>query len=84
MTIEKALDMSPELKEVYDKDPETKQLIDLSLKVEGAARHASVHAAGIVIAPTTLTDYMPLQTDRRRQRIITQYEMHSVRRCWAW
>jgi DNA polymerase-3 subunit alpha len=76
MTINKALDLSPELKEVYDKDPETKRLIDLSLKVEGAARHASVHAAGIVIAPTPLTDYTPLQTDEDG-RIITQYEMHS-------
>ncbi len=76
MTIEKALGLSPELKEVYDKDPETKQLIDLSLKVEGAARHASVHAAGLVIAPTPLTDYTPLQTDQDG-KVITQYEMHS-------
>ncbi len=76
MTIEKALGMAPELKEVYDKDPETKQLIDLSLKVEGAARHASVHAAGIVIAPLPLTDFTPLQTDQDG-KVITQYEMHS-------
>ncbi|MGE5298396.1 MAG: DNA polymerase III subunit alpha, partial [Acidobacteriaceae bacterium] len=76
MTIKRALDESPDLKEAYDKDPETKQLIDLSMKVEGAARHASVHAAGIVIAPTPLTDYTPLQRDQN-EKVITQYEMHS-------
>ncbi|HYE22618.1 MAG TPA: DNA polymerase III subunit alpha, partial [Verrucomicrobiae bacterium] len=76
MTIEKAMAMAPELKEAYDKDPETKQLIDLSMKVEGAARHASVHAAGVVISPTPLTDYTPLQTDQDG-KIITQYEMNT-------
>jgi DNA polymerase III subunit alpha len=77
MTLEKALKLNPELQEVYDKDPETKQLIDLSVKVEGAARHASVHAAGLVISPTPLTDYTPLQSDQNN-KVITQYEMHSV------
>lgn len=77
MTIEKAMNLSPELKDVYERDPETKQLIDLSIKVEGAARHASVHAAGLVISPTALTDFTPLQTDQN-DKIITQYEMHSV------
>jgi DNA polymerase III subunit alpha len=76
MTIKKALEISPELKEVYDKDPETNNLIELSMKVEGAARHASVHAAGLVISPTPLTDYTPLQRDQNG-KVITQYEMHS-------
>ncbi|MBI4049258.1 MAG: DNA polymerase III subunit alpha [Candidatus Doudnabacteria bacterium] len=77
MTIEKALEINPELKDAYDKDPETKNLIDLALKVEGVARHASVHAAGIVIAPQPLSDYTPLQKDQDG-KIITQYDMYSV------
>jgi len=78
MTIEKALSLSPELKEAYGKDRETQNLITLARKVEGSARHASVHAAGVVIAPTDLTDYTPLQLDTDNKNIITQYDMHSV------
>ncbi len=78
MTIEKALSLAPDLREAYDKDQETKNLITLARKVEGSARHASVHAAGVVIAPTSLTDYTPLQMDSDNQNVITQYDMHSV------
>ena len=49
MTLDKALAMSPELKEVYDQDPETRQILEIAKKIEGNARHASVHAAAIVI-----------------------------------
>ncbi|HEV8601069.1 MAG TPA: DNA polymerase III subunit alpha [Patescibacteria group bacterium] len=77
MTIDNALTLSPELKEAYDKDPETKRLIDLSLKLEGVARHASVHAAGIVIAPRPLTEFTPLQREQEG-KIITQYDMYSI------
>ncbi len=78
ITIEKAMSLSPELKEAYEKDPETKNLIDLARKVEGAARHASIHAAGVVLAPTKLTDFTPLQLDTEFKHIITQYDMHSI------
>src|SRR3989344_2366720 len=78
MTIEKAITLSPELKEAYEKDAETHNLIELASKVEGSARHASVHAAGAVIAPTKLTDYTPLQLDTDNKNVITQYDMHSV------
>lgn len=78
MTIEKALNASPELKEAYERDPETHNLIDLAKKVEGCARHASVHAAGVVIAPSKLTDFMPLQLDTDNRNVITQYDMHAV------
>ncbi len=77
MTLEKALELSSELKEAFDKDPETNRLLNLALKVEGSARHASVHAAGIVISPTALTDYTPLQKDQD-EKIITQYDMYSI------
>ncbi len=78
MTLDKALDMNPELKEVYDRDPETKQILDIARKLEGGARHASMHAAGIVITPTKLTDYMPLQLEPDGERIITQYDMYAL------
>jgi DNA polymerase III subunit alpha len=78
MTLDKALDMSKELKEIYDQDPETKKIITIAKKIEGCARHASVHAAGIVITPTVLTDYAPLQTEPDGDRIITQYDMYAL------
>ncbi len=78
MTIDKAMDINKELKEAYDQDPETRQIIEIAKKLEGCARHASVHAAGIVITPTALTDYMPLQTEPEGNRIITQYDMYAL------
>ncbi|MDP3741254.1 MAG: DNA polymerase III subunit alpha, partial [bacterium] len=78
MTIEKALTLSPDLKTAYERDPETKNLLELAKKVEGSARHASVHAAGVVIAPTNLTEFTPLQLDTENKNIITQYDMRSV------
>jgi len=78
MTIEKALQISTDLFEVYKKDPETKKIIDIATKLEGGARHASVHAAGVVITPTKLTDYMPLQKEPDGNRLITQYDMYSL------
>ncbi len=78
MTIQKALELAPDLKSEYTRDPETRRLIELARKVEGCARHASVHAAGVVIAPTALTDYTPLQLDTDNQHVITQFDMHSV------
>ncbi|MBL8030090.1 MAG: DNA polymerase III subunit alpha, partial [Candidatus Doudnabacteria bacterium] len=73
-----AMDINKELKEAYDQDPETRQVIEIAKKLEGCARHASVHAAGIVITPTALTDYMPLQTEPEGNRIITQYDMYAL------
>jgi DNA polymerase III subunit alpha len=78
MTLDKALDVNPELKDIYDKDPETKRVLDIAKRLEGGARHASVHAAGIVITPTELTDYMPLQFEPDGDRIITQYDMYAL------
>lgn len=79
MMIDRALEETPELKEEYGADPQVRRLIDLAKKVEGCARHVSVHAAGIVIAPDDLTNFTPLQRDPKGgERIITQYEMHAV------
>lgn len=78
MTIDNALEIEPELAKLYKKDADAKEVIDLAKKIEGKARHISVHAAGVVIAPTPLTDFVPLQVDPKGGKLITQYEMHSV------
>jgi DNA polymerase-3 subunit alpha len=78
MTLDKALEKSPELKDIYERDPETRHILEIAKKLEGCARHASMHAAGIVITPTPLTDYMPLQKEPDGERIITQYDMYAL------
>ena len=78
MTLEKALTQSPELALAYQTEPETKRLIDVAKKLEGVARHSSVHAAGVVISDGPLTDYTPIQKEARGEKIITQYDMYTV------
>ena len=77
MTIEKALKASPELKVLYDDDKDSKKIIDLAKQIEGSARHISVHAAGVVVAPRNLTEFTPIQLEPSGDKIITQYEMHA-------
>ena len=78
MTIEKALDQSTELAKAYESEPETKRLLDVAKKLEGVARHASVHAAGVVIADKPLTEYTALQRETNGDKIITQYDMYTI------
>ena len=78
MSLDKALEQSPELRIAYQTEPETKKLLDLARKIEGVARHASVHAAGVVIADKPLTEYTPLQREPNGEKIITQYDMYTV------
>jgi DNA polymerase III subunit alpha len=78
MTLETALTQSPDLKRAYDTEPETKKLLDLSKKLEGVSRHASVHAAGVVIADRPLTEYVPLQRETNGEKIVTQYDMYTI------
>jgi len=77
MTIDRALEESEELKSLYDKDEDSRKIIDLSKQIEGNARHLSVHAAGIVISPSDMTDFAPIQKEPTGEKIITQYEMHA-------
>lgn len=77
MTIEKALETTPDLKQFYDSDKDAKKIIDLAKHVEGNARHISVHAAGVVVAPTPLTNFTPIQLEPSGDKVITQYEMHA-------
>jgi len=78
MTIARALNETPELKELADNDPSVRQLLELAQKVEGCARHCSVHAAGVVIAPGPLTEYVPLQREPGGDKVITQFDMNAV------
>ncbi|MBI3577665.1 DNA polymerase III subunit alpha [Candidatus Gottesmanbacteria bacterium] len=78
MTIEKALEQTPELAAAYQTEPETKRLLDVARKLEGVARHASVHAAGVVIADKPLVEYAPLQREARGDKIVTQYDMYTI------
>lgn len=78
MTIDRAINMVPELAYAYKTEGETKKLLDLARKLEGVARHASTHAAGVVIADRDLTEYTPLQKEAKGERIITQYDMYCL------
>lgn len=77
MTINRAIEESPDLKAYYDSDTDAKKIVDLAKEIEGNARHISVHAAGVVISPTALTDFSPVQLDPPKEKIITQFEMHA-------
>ena len=77
MTLEKALEREPELKKKYEEDERIKELIDYSKVLEGLSRHASTHAAGVVIAPGPITDYAPLYKSSKDE-ITTQYDMHGI------
>jgi DNA polymerase-3 subunit alpha len=78
MTIDHALEIVPELADAYKKERDTKEIIDLAKKLEGCVRHISVHAAGVVIAPGPISEYMPTQLDPKGGKIITQYDMYSA------
>ena len=74
-----ALQGIPELKEMYKKNADAKRILDAAIKLEGTARHASVHACGVVISDEPLSDLMPLQkAPQGEDTVITQFEMHSV------
>lgn len=68
----------PELAEIYRDDPQVKKLIDMAIKIEGTVRHASVHAAGVVIAPEDITHFTPLQRESNGDKIVAQYDMFSI------
>lgn len=79
MTIKRAMEIEPALKELYERDLEARQIIDVAKKLEGTVRHVSVHAAGIVISPKPLLEYVPIQFDPKGEdNLITQYDMHAV------
>ncbi|OGL72795.1 DNA polymerase III subunit alpha [Candidatus Uhrbacteria bacterium RIFCSPHIGHO2_02_FULL_57_19] len=78
MTLARALETTPELRDLLDSDSEARRVLDLAARIEGCVRHISVHAAGVVIGPRPLVEFTPLQRDPGGESIITQYEMYSV------
>lgn len=76
MTIDKALAKNRELKTLYDEDPAVKELVDTARSVEGMPRHASTHAAGVVITDKPVAEYVPLA--RNDEAIVTQYTMTTI------
>ncbi len=68
----------PELAAAYKNNPSHKKMLDLALKVEGSVRHASVHAAGIVVSPEPMVNFAPLQRENNGEKVVTQYDMFAV------
>src|SRR5215213_8095673 len=85
LTVEEACEKIPEVKELYEKDERYRQLLDYSSTLEGLSRHSSVHAAGVVIAPGPLDEYVPVCTQSTKGEggsgesiIVTQYDMNCL------
>jgi DNA polymerase-3 subunit alpha len=78
MTLDRALEQEPLLKERYDKEEDVRALIDMARALEGLARSAGKHAAGVVIAPGPLTDFMPLYCEQGSAQTVTQFDMGDV------
>jgi DNA polymerase III subunit alpha len=79
MTLEKALEESEPLRQMEQSDPKVKELLSVARRLEGMTRHASVHAAGVVIAPRAITEYAPLYKGARDE-IVTQWSMKEIER----
>jgi len=78
MTLAKAFEAEPKLPEVYAQDTEVKDLIDMCRILEGTTRNAGKHAGGVVISPTTITDFAPLYCDDEGNNPVTQFDKNDV------
>src|SRR5881275_1427494 len=79
VTLAEASEKSPELRQLARQDERVRKILELGTRIEGLARHASVHAAGVVIAPGPLTDYVPVcLAPQEPDAIITQYDMVAL------
>lgn len=76
MTISKALELSKELKTRYNTDPQIKELLDTSMAIEGMPRHATTHAAGVIISDRAVSDYVPLAMND--SQVVTQFTMTTL------
>ncbi|MDY6794262.1 MAG: DNA polymerase III subunit alpha [Actinomycetota bacterium] len=80
ITLEKALETSPDFKQAYDTDEMARKIIETALKLEGITRQDSIHAAGVVIADDDLSSYTPLQRRGPEEEIVTQYDMDAIQK----
>lgn len=78
MTLAKAFEAEPQLPEIYERDEEVKALIDMCRILEGVTRNAGKHAGGVVISPTTITDFSPIYCDAEGQFPVTQFDKNDV------
>ncbi|EIV8466126.1 DNA polymerase III subunit alpha [Vibrio vulnificus] len=78
MTLEKAFKAEPALPELYEADEEVKELIDMCRILEGCTRNAGKHAGGVVISPTTITDFAPIYADAEGNFPVTQFDKNDV------
>lgn len=76
--LSEAIKEVPEINSLYKGNPQIKKLLDLAVKIEGTVRHASVHAAGVVIAPEDITNFTPLQKESKGNKLVSQYDMFSL------
>lgn len=79
INLKTAMGMEPKLKELYQSKPDIKELIDIAQILEGLSRHASTHAAGIVISPEPLTEFLPLFKSPNEEAITTQFDMNAIK-----
>ena len=79
INLKTAIGMEPKLKELYHSRPDIKELIDIAQILEGLSRHASTHAAGIVISPEPLTEYLPLFKAPNEDAVTTQFDMNAIK-----
>lgn len=78
MTLDRALDLDPDLKRLYETDPETAELLDLAKKLEGSVRNTGIHAAGMIISADSIMEHIPVCTAKDSQFVVTQYAMKPV------
>jgi len=78
MTLKKALEIDPDLSNMYENDEDAKRIIDLGKKVEGSIRNTGIHAAGLIICGEPLTDHIPICTAKDTHILATQYAMKPV------
>ena len=78
ITLDDALTKEPELKRLYDTEEEIRNLVDLARSLEGVTRNAGMHAGGVVIAPSILTDFAPLYCDDTGANVVTQFDKDDV------
>lgn len=77
-SLSEAIKEVPDLSDLYKNNPQVKKLLDLATKIEGTVRHASIHAAGVVIAPDDITQFSPLQPESNGNKLVSQYDMFAV------
>ncbi len=82
ITLKEALEQEPRLKELIETNPKAQKLFDMAFRLEGLTRHASKHAAGIVISPEPIDEVLPVYVPPKSTELVTQYAMTELRKSW--